>query len=90
MPIAEKNRVSADPKERSEGLILEELQPVEYSDEEFRKRADSLPEVDYPEEVVRELNEIAEEALAKIASGELLPMTAAEFRAEVMRKRNAK
>jgi len=82
MLTAEKKRVSAaDRDEYSEVLILEESQPTECSEEEFRKWADSLPEVDYPEEVVKELNEIAEEALAQVESGELLPMTVEEFAA---------
>jgi hypothetical protein len=82
MLTVEKKRVSADRDEHSEVLILEESQPAECSDEEFQKWADRLPEVDYPEEVVKELNEIAEKTLAQIASGELLPMTVEEFAAE--------
>jgi len=42
----------------------------------------NLPEVEYPPEVIARLERICEEAEAQIASGELKPMTAAEFAAE--------
>ncbi|MDR2692651.1 MAG: hypothetical protein LBB74_00340 [Chitinispirillales bacterium] len=60
------------------------------TDDEIRAKLDQLPEVEYPEAFLRELDIIEAEAVAQLASGELVPMTAAEFRAEVMRMRKTK
>ena len=43
---------------------------------------DNLEEVDYPPEVIEEWDRIFEETKKLIASGELRPMTAAEFAAQ--------
>ena len=43
---------------------------------------DDLEEVDYPPEVIEEWDRIFEETKKLIASGELRPMTAAEFAAQ--------
>jgi len=48
---------------------------------------DDLEEVEYPPEVVARWEKIADEAEEQFARGELVPMTAAEFKAEVMQYR---
>ena len=42
----------------------------------------NLPEVEYPEEVIRELDMEVEATKALFAAGEIAPLTAAEFAAE--------
>jgi len=49
---------------------------------ERQKIIDNLPEVEYPEEVLKRLDRVYLEAKAQMASGELKPMTAAEFAAK--------
>jgi hypothetical protein len=84
---AERKRSPAVPAEEPHAPMggLDEL-----SDEEIRAKLDQLPEVEYPEAFIRELRLISEEADAQLASGELVPMTFEEFKAEVMRRRNVK
>jgi len=48
---------------------------------------DDLEEVEYPPEVIARWDRIVEETKAQLAAGEIVPMTAAEFAAEVMRNR---
>jgi hypothetical protein len=81
MLTAERNRSPAVPAEEPYVPMggLDEL-----SDEEIRAKLDRLPEVEYPEAFMRELRLISEEAVAQLASGELVPMTFEEFKAEAM------
>jgi len=50
----------------------------------------NLPEVEYPEEVIRELDMEVEATRALFAAGEIAPLTAAEFAAEVRRRRSCR
>jgi len=83
MPTAEKTCVLTN---LDESLMLS---TEEYSDGEILAKLHSLPTVEYSKEFIRELDEIAEEAKADLAAGRIFPMTSDEFRAEVIRRRNA-
>ena len=50
----------------------------------------NLPEAVYPEEVIREWDKEVEATKAQFAAGEIVPLTAAEFAAEVRRRRNCR
>jgi len=50
--------------------------------EDVLEALENAPEVEYPEEVMRRLDEEYEEARAQMASGELKPITVEELAAE--------
>jgi hypothetical protein len=97
MLTAEKKRVSADldvylDEDLDEEEILkfpiavhdesdDDESGEEFSEEEFQKMLQDLPEsdIDYPEEYLRKLDEEAEEAMAYINAGKVIQMTTAEF-----------
>jgi hypothetical protein len=75
------------------GLSIEDMEVEdisELSDDEIRAKLEQLPEVEYPEAFLRELDKISEEAEADLVAGRIFPMTFEEFEAEVKRWRQAK